>query len=81
MTHLPQIIHLVTTDADFCAALLADPETTLAERGMVASADELAALAELHSLIAIPSQKLSDLLAAVPLNDWAKVAPKPDPIA
>ena len=76
-THLPRIIHLATTDADFCAALQADPQTALAERGLEANANELAALVELRSLIAVPSQKLSALLAASPLEVWYVVAPAP----
>ncbi len=58
-THLPQIIHLATIDADFCAALQADPQTALTERGLDANADELASLVELCPLIAIPPQTLA----------------------
>jgi len=57
-THLPRIIHLATTDADFCAALQADPQTALAERGLEANANELASLVELRSLIATLPQIL-----------------------
>ena len=77
-THLPRIIHLATTDADFCAELQAAPQVALAERGLEANADELAALVELRSLIAIPPQKLSALLAAIPTQTWLQVvAPAP----
>jgi hypothetical protein len=81
MTNLPRIIHLATTDADFCTALLIDPEATLAEQCLEASADELAALVELRSLIAIPPQKLSALLATISDWDWGKVAVVPVPSA
>ncbi len=79
-THLPRIIHLATTDADFCAALQADPQVALAERSLEANADELAALTELRSLIAIPPQKLSALLALIPLQDWRAVILVPTPV-
>jgi hypothetical protein len=77
MTNLPQIIHLATTDADFCAALQVAPQAALAKRGLEANDEELAALAELHSLIATPPQKLSVLLASTPLQDWRSVVPAP----
>jgi len=80
-THLPRIIHLATTDADFCAELQAAPQVALAERGLEANADELAALVELRSLIAIPPQKLATLLAIVPTRIWQAVAPIPAPAA
>ncbi len=58
-THLPRIIHLATIDADFCAKLQADPQAALMGRGLEANADELAALAELRSLIATSPQILA----------------------
>ncbi len=58
-THLPRIIHLATIDADFCAALQADPQTALAEQDLKANADELAALVEFRSLIATSPQILA----------------------
>ena len=81
-THLPRIIHLATTDADFCAKLQANPQTALAERGLKANTDELAALVELRALIAVPPQKLSALLAKIPLGTWeSSMAPAPAPTA
>ena len=73
MTNLPRIIHLVTTDAEFRAALQVDPRAALAGRGLEAISEELVALIELGSLIVVPSQKLSDLLEAVPLQTWRSV--------
>jgi hypothetical protein len=79
MNNLPRIIYLSTTDAEFRAALQIDPRAALAERGLEANDEELTALAELRSLIAIPPQKLSAKLAAVPTQVWgvASVVPAP----
>jgi len=71
-THLPRIIHLATTDADFCAELQADPQAALAERGLDANANELAALSELRSLIATLPQVL---VAQIPLGPGWLVSP------
>ncbi len=80
MTNLPRIIHLATTDAEFRAALQVDPRAALAERSLDANGNELAALAELRSLIAIPPQKLSALLAATPDGPlWSVASSVPVP--
>ena len=70
MNNLPRIIHLATTDPEFRAALQTDPQVALAERGLKANSEELAALTELRALIAVPPQKLSALLAVIPNNTW-----------
>lgn len=79
MNNLPRIIHLSTTDAKFRAALQTDPRAALAERGLEANAEELAALVELRSLVVIPPQKLPDLLNAIPAGIWSFASSVPAP--
>lgn len=80
MNNLPRIIYLSTTDAEFRAALQIDPRVALAERGLETNDDELAALAKLGALIAVPPQKLSALIAEHTESTWGE-APAPAPAA
>jgi hypothetical protein len=80
MNNLPRIIYLSTTDAEFRAALQIDPRAALAERGLEANDDELAALTELCALIAIAPQKLFALLAKGSTEGyWGVAPPVPEP--
>ena len=78
MDNLSRIIHMATTDPDFRAALLADPEGTLTQWNLDVSAEELATLARVAHLFALPSDRLlGHLLSAAvgPDQQWPGLLP------
>lgn len=61
MNSLQQTIHLVATDEDFRAALLADSEAALAEQELALSPEEMDILGYLRDGLVLPADSLVDL--------------------
>jgi len=68
MKDLQRVIYLAVTDPHFRAKLVEDPKVAIASTGLRLGADELAALSELHHLIALPAGALIATVLAVNAN-------------
>jgi len=58
---LAQVVYNMSSDQDFASQLLADPEATLARRGLKLSKEELAFLLTAHKRSQQQKMKLEDL--------------------
>jgi hypothetical protein len=69
---------MAATDRDFRAALLANPEGTLARWDLAVSAEELAVLTKVTHLLALPSERLLGHVLSEedgPEQQWPWIAP------
>ena len=71
MKDLQRVVYLAVTDPHFRAKLADDPKAAIASSGLRLGADELAAISELHHLIALPASALvATVLAFNPGWPW-----------
>jgi|WetSurMetagenome_2_1015567.scaffolds.fasta_scaffold1352198_1 hypothetical protein len=70
MNVLDQIACLLSANASFRQAFLANPEATLAAHGLALDAETKAALTHVHQLLVASPQELLARVAANGPNDW-----------